>query len=207
MDQSIRVVLVDDHALVRAGIREYLDRADGIEVVGEAGSGEEAKRIIEQHCDQWIGESPETVHIDLHSGLGPYASCKLLLAAGTSESERCWHEETFGRDIVESGDESQRTAYTIRGEFGEWMRDRYKSRRYRFALAEFGTYRNVRVLRAMRNENRLFHFGDRAGTAYLNSRRELLECFCPRDERWRTQVIHTGLAILDMTRLRLLQIT
>jgi DNA-binding NarL/FixJ family response regulator len=37
-----RVVIVDDHALVREGTREILDRAEGVEVVGEAASGEEA---------------------------------------------------------------------------------------------------------------------------------------------------------------------
>lgn len=58
---SIRVVLVDDHALVRAGIREYLDRADGIEVVGEAGSGEEAKHIVEDL-------SPDVALVDIKMG-------------------------------------------------------------------------------------------------------------------------------------------
>ncbi len=43
----IRVLLVDDHALVRAGIREYLDRADAIEVIGEAGGGLEAKSFVQ----------------------------------------------------------------------------------------------------------------------------------------------------------------
>lgn len=41
MSSSVRVVIVDDHALVREGTREILDRADGIEVVGEAATGEE----------------------------------------------------------------------------------------------------------------------------------------------------------------------
>jgi len=38
----IRVLLVDDHELVRYGFRVILDLAEGIEVVGEAGNGEEA---------------------------------------------------------------------------------------------------------------------------------------------------------------------
>ncbi len=39
---SIRVVLADDQALVRAGFRVLLENTDGIEVVGEAGTGAEA---------------------------------------------------------------------------------------------------------------------------------------------------------------------
>ena len=45
----IRVVLVDDHAVVRAGIRQFMERAPDIEVVGEAGDGEEAKVVIQEH--------------------------------------------------------------------------------------------------------------------------------------------------------------
>jgi DNA-binding NarL/FixJ family response regulator len=41
---AIRVLLVDDHDLVRYGFRVILDIADGIEVVGEAGDGDEAVR-------------------------------------------------------------------------------------------------------------------------------------------------------------------
>ena len=42
-----RVVLVDDHALVRAGIRALIGMIDGVEVVGEAGDGNEALRLID----------------------------------------------------------------------------------------------------------------------------------------------------------------
>ena len=39
---SVGVLLVDDHGLVRAGFRMILEAQDGIEVVGEAGDGEQA---------------------------------------------------------------------------------------------------------------------------------------------------------------------
>jgi two-component system, NarL family, response regulator LiaR len=38
----IRVLLVDDHAVVREGLRAFLELQDGIEVAGEAADGEEA---------------------------------------------------------------------------------------------------------------------------------------------------------------------
>lgn len=47
---SIRVLLADDHAVVRAGIRQFLEQASDIEVVAEADDGEVAKSLIEQHC-------------------------------------------------------------------------------------------------------------------------------------------------------------
>jgi DNA-binding NarL/FixJ family response regulator len=45
--KRIRVVLIDDHALVRAGIRALVSGIKGAEVVGEAGTGGEALRLIE----------------------------------------------------------------------------------------------------------------------------------------------------------------
>jgi DNA-binding NarL/FixJ family response regulator len=44
---SIRVLLVDDHGLVRAGIRALLESLQGIQVLGEADDGREALRLIE----------------------------------------------------------------------------------------------------------------------------------------------------------------
>jgi len=45
----IRVLLADDHAVVRKGIREFLEALGEIEVVAEAADGEEAKALIRQH--------------------------------------------------------------------------------------------------------------------------------------------------------------
>lgn len=45
---SIRVLIADDHALVRAGIRRLIDGAAGLEVVGEAGDGTEALALISE---------------------------------------------------------------------------------------------------------------------------------------------------------------
>src|ERR1700688_1434676 len=46
---NIRILLVDDHKLFRAGIRSLLQTVNGVEVVGEAGDGREALRLIEAH--------------------------------------------------------------------------------------------------------------------------------------------------------------
>jgi len=42
---AIRVILADDHALVRQGIRSLLDKLDDIEVVGEVNNGREALEL------------------------------------------------------------------------------------------------------------------------------------------------------------------
>jgi len=49
MDDKIRVLLADDHAVVRKGIREFLQDAGDIKVIAEAGNGTEALHLIEAH--------------------------------------------------------------------------------------------------------------------------------------------------------------
>lgn len=46
--KTIRVLIADDHALVRAGIRALVERIEGVTVVGEAGSGSEAMEKVSQ---------------------------------------------------------------------------------------------------------------------------------------------------------------
>jgi len=49
MSQPVRVVLADDHAVVRKGIREFLEEDPEITVVAEAGDGGEAFRLVGEH--------------------------------------------------------------------------------------------------------------------------------------------------------------
>lgn len=58
MDELISVLLVDDHAMVRQGVRAFLVTQPDIMVVGEAGSGEEAVRLAAQHV-------PDVILMDL----------------------------------------------------------------------------------------------------------------------------------------------
>lgn len=45
---TIRLLLVDDHAVVRSGLRMLLDNETDLEIVGEAGTGREALQQVEQ---------------------------------------------------------------------------------------------------------------------------------------------------------------
>ena len=55
---EIRVLLAEDHTIVRKGLRSLLDAEAGIEVVGEAGDGREAVRKVQQL-------SPDIVVMDI----------------------------------------------------------------------------------------------------------------------------------------------
>lgn len=47
--KTIRVLLADDHAVVRAGIRQFLEQANDITVIAEADDGDTAKKLIDQY--------------------------------------------------------------------------------------------------------------------------------------------------------------
>lgn len=54
----IRVIIADDHHLVRQGIRALLEKADEIEVIGEAADGQEALKLVRAH-------TPDVVVMDI----------------------------------------------------------------------------------------------------------------------------------------------
>jgi DNA-binding NarL/FixJ family response regulator len=60
---ALRVLVVDDHEVVRAGLRAVLDGDDTIEVVGEAGGAEEA-------VERAISLKPDVVLLDVRLGEG-----------------------------------------------------------------------------------------------------------------------------------------
>lgn len=51
---ALRVILADDHALVRAGIRALLEKLPGVEVVGEVANGREALDMIKKSAPNLI---------------------------------------------------------------------------------------------------------------------------------------------------------
>jgi two-component system response regulator NreC len=66
---EVRIVLVDDHAVVRAGVRRLLEDVDGLVVVGEAGTVEEALAVCAE-------QRPDVIVLDL--GLGQRSSLEIL---------------------------------------------------------------------------------------------------------------------------------
>jgi len=109
----IRVVLADDHNLVRAGIRALLERIPEVRVVGEAGNGREALALIAREkpdvalldigmpelngleaADRITRETPRTrlVMLSMHANEGYVAQALKVGVAGYVLKEACAEE-------------------------------------------------------------------------------------------------------------------
>lgn len=78
----IRILVVDDHPIVRAGIVGLLETETDLEVVGEAVSGEEAVAIAAQ-------TQPDVVLMDLRMpGIGGVEATRQIIARGGRSGER-----------------------------------------------------------------------------------------------------------------------
>jgi len=88
----VRVLLVDDQVLVRSGFRALLDAEEGIEVVGEAGDGEEAVRLASALV-------PNVVLMDIRMpGLDGLAATRMIAADDRLDRVRIVILTTFELD-------------------------------------------------------------------------------------------------------------
>lgn len=59
MSEQIRIVIADDHSMIREGLKQLLELEGDIQVVAEAGNGEECLKVIEK-------EKPDVVLLDIN---------------------------------------------------------------------------------------------------------------------------------------------
>ncbi len=71
---KLKILLVDDHELVRAGFRRLLEDGDEFEIVAEAGSGEQA-------CQDYQKHQPDAVVMDISMpGIGGIGAIERIIA-------------------------------------------------------------------------------------------------------------------------------
>lgn len=74
MHSAIRIMLVDDHAVVRSGIRRLLEQQTGFQVIAEAESGERAYQLFSEHL-------PDVTVMDLTMpGMGGMEAIRRIIA-------------------------------------------------------------------------------------------------------------------------------
>ena len=101
MMMNIRVVLVDDHAIVRTGLKAVLGGAPEIEVVGEASGGTEATALL-------AGTPADVVVMDISMADGDGITATRAITKGSADAPRVlvltMHaEEAYLEAVLEAG--------------------------------------------------------------------------------------------------------
>ena len=138
----IHTLIVDDHALVRMGIRRLLEDVKDIKVVGEAGSGEEAIRLVDKLL-------PNIVLMDIRMpGIGGFHASQRILKKYSDRIRiialTSYSNDAFFVDLLEIGVLGYLTKGIVLTEMLDAIRAVYKGQRYintelanRFILKRF----------------------------------------------------------------------
>ena len=132
--------------------------------------------------------------VDIHSGLGEFGEDTLLVEAeiGSAQFDRL--RDTFGQRIT-PWNPNDGVAYAIRGGYPSWLPAQLPNTRVDFITQEFGTTIPLRTLYAMREENRLHHWGE--PTPAHDVKQRFRESFCPSSPAWRAAVLRRGGELLS----------
>jgi Protein of unknown function (DUF2817) len=146
-------------------------------------------QILTAHLPRWLGLAQQVIHLDLHSGLGKWGTYRLFAELTRDAPRYQWLSQRFdGLLTLDPGD----LVYQPRGTFGRWCQATFPDLTYDFLLAEFGTYPMLRVLKALRAENRAHWWGKVEDASSVWAKQELLEVFVPKSQQWRNLVLERG---------------
>jgi len=155
-----------------------------------------ANQLLGEKLGRWLEGCRDVVHLDFHTGLGPWASCKLLLDYTPTDGQRARLVNWFGPGSFEAND-SRGVAYRTRGGFGQWCVARSGVQQYLFACAEFGTYGPIHVVGSLRAENQAHHWGKAEDRSTQQAKQRLSESFCPGSPVWRQRALKRGFELVE----------
>jgi len=151
---------------------------------------EEGPRIYEAFLNERAASTQKAIVIDVHTGLGEFAEDSLLV-----ESDDYTRLRNIFGERVTALDPDEGSAYRIEGGLQSMIFRVFSKTRPTFVGQEFGTYSNIKVLHALREENRWHHYGD--GNLDHPTKHTLTETFCPADESWRETVLKRGQEVVE----------
>ena len=152
---------------------------------------EEGPRLYLAWLTEHCGSVQRLLALDVHTGLGRHGHDTLFVESGDGVSYTVL-ERALGRPVIDAA-RAQSDGYTIRGSLGSAMYRVFADASTHSLLQEFGTYGPLRVLHALREENRCHFYGGAALSHRAKQR--LRETLCPQSPAWRRQIIHQGVAV------------
>ncbi len=157
----------------------------------------QSTRVIMDQMPRWVGPARSILHLDFHTGLGPFGTYKLLASDPPSSDRVRRAESIFGKRRVESDHETP-GGYHNHGDMGEWLGRRFADRGYLYLCAEFGTYGSTRVIGMLRRENQAHHWRQPESKCYQSIKKRCLDTFTPESLVWRQSVLSQAMELISM---------
>lgn len=146
---------------------------------------------------RWLNESLGTVTsllvIDVHTGLGSLGQESLFHKVAATDSARLSRQLERHLTINYATDGVR--AYAFKGAYANVFAQVTAGSRIDFIAQEFGTYPNLYVLHALRDENRIHHYGDVLEDNQAKQR--LKEAFNPACQMWQEKVLKDGVSLFE----------
>jgi len=136
------------------------------------------------------------VFLDIHTGLGGFADAEIILNSPKRSLEFQRALSIWG-SRVKATKAGESVSADLSGTLKLGVQAMLPEAEVTAASIEFGTYPPIKMLRALRAENWLHHFGDRNSAQADRICGALLEAFNPNSERWRSEVWTKGHAAVD----------
>lgn len=154
---------------------------------------EEGPRLYHQWLSKSLSSTEYVFVIDVHTGLGRKGQESLFHKIVSSDSTKL--SRNLDRQLERDHASSGVAAYGFKGAYSEAYAQFSGSFSVDFVTQEFGTYPNIYVLHALRDENRSHHLGDRSKNN--PSKQQLREAFDPDHSLWQTKVIRDGVSLFE----------
>ncbi|MBX3590112.1 MAG: DUF2817 domain-containing protein [Burkholderiaceae bacterium] len=155
--------------------------------------------LVREHlCD-----TQTVIWLDFHTGLGDFAACELITGAPVADAGYAFSQQVWPAGVKSAaGGESVSTP--LNGLLDRGLAAALPGRaRFAFAYPEYGTWEPMRVIRAMRLDNWLAHYGDRHDATGRAIEAEMLEAFRPDSRDWERRVVTSGAELVAQALARL----
>lgn len=160
------------------------------------GSGfERSTELFNMIFKNAISGYEKILHIDMHSGYGPRNQMTLVNSIHENRDSSAL-KDLFSYPLVAKTDHDE--FYQMQGDmidyFYQLINVSYPDQYYYGTSFEFGTYGDsfravIRSLKALINENRLFHYGSTNKKAARKGREEFETLFNPKEDQWRDKAM------------------
>jgi hypothetical protein len=148
----------------------------------------QSHNILKQNMRRWLQGSEQVIQLDFHTGLGKYATCKLLIDYPLTDGQRRWLTDCYGNEAFGCCNAAN-GMFATKGDSGCWCAAQEFASNYLHLCAEFGTYSPIRVLAGLRAENQAHHWGDPQAASTARAKSLLHEMFCPASRDWRVTAL------------------